>query len=248
MSEHANALPGLHPSLADGVDVSLRMFREALGDKLLSLSVVGHALDEGLPRNERIQVLAVLPSDLFECAARIAGMAKPLESARLAPPLLMTPHYIQRSRDVFPIEFLHMQLFHAAVHGPSPLGSLAFKKPDVRAQCEREAKRYLLHIRDGLMRSRKKQDRLRGVAHDLLGAVVPLMGAVLFYKDAARPRARVGIVSEFGRAMNISTVVFEQILADARGQAPIAGDRLESTLREAHDILEKLTEWIDAAA
>ncbi|HAV43580.1 TPA: hypothetical protein DCX15_06170 [bacterium] len=45
----------------------------------------------------------------------IATLGKKYSRNKVAAPLIMTPRYIERSLDVFPIEFLNLKLIHTAV-------------------------------------------------------------------------------------------------------------------------------------
>ena len=108
-----------------------------------------------------------------------------MAKARIGVPLLMSRRYIERSLDVSPIEFLSMQLLHHThtLASPDPFEKSAFARRDLRLQCEREAKRYLLHIRQSLIQCHGRQAMLSQLLHNMLGAVIPMFSAVLYLKN-----------------------------------------------------------------
>lgn len=238
--------PQLHPQLVDAATTAVTLLQNLLGSDLLSLSIVGHPVQEGLRKDERVETVLVLQGGLLDHAQRIGTQASGLAKHHLAPPLLMTRIYIERSLDVFPIEYLHMQLLHHTASGQDPFGELVFDKTHVRLQCEREAKRYLLHIREGLMRSRGKDTALRQVTHELLAAVIPLMGGVLFLKDVERPVTRLGLIQQIDQDPVFSMSAFSEILNDVIGRQCLSSQQLVTVLRDSYRSLENLSEWLDA--
>ena len=242
--------PALHPSVAEMAERAGTVLAGALGADLKSFTVVGHAVVEGLDKDELLQSLVVAgdDADLFGLAQRLADVSGRLKKQQVGPPLLMTDAYIDRSHDCFPIELLHMQLLHHTVAGDDPLASLSVDKAHVRSQCEREAKRYLLHIRQGVMRHGHNAALLHGVLVELLEAVLPLFGAVLYYKDVGRPRDRAALLEAFGRSIGADITPFQQDLGDASGQRPLERDRYAPVLRGCYAVLESLAKWLDESA
>lgn len=245
-SASADVTAASHSQLVDQAKAAGALLAQILDKDLVSFSMVGHAIQEGLGKGELIESVLVVHGQLLDDAQRIGEHAAALGKHRLGPPLLMTDAYIKRSLDVFPIEYLHMQLLHRTVLGDDPFDQLKFEKDHVRLQCEREAKRYLLHIREGLMRSRGKPAALRQVMHELLAAVVPLFSAALYLKDAQRPLTRVAILGQMVQAFDFSASPFMKIHDDLTGRLAIPASQLVTTTRESYESLEKLSEWLDA--
>src|SRR5512138_466373 len=72
-----------------------------LGDNLKSVSVVGSSLTQDYePKISDINTVVLL--DVYDMPAlnAVAVLAPPLSRHKISPPLLMTPFYIERSRDV----------------------------------------------------------------------------------------------------------------------------------------------------
>jgi len=81
-------------------------------------------------------------------------------SMRLAAPLVLSATELERSPDVFPLEFLDLRTRHRTLAGAEMFADLVVEPEAVRAECEREAKGKLF--------------RLRGLYVELSGAALDL--------------------------------------------------------------------------
>jgi len=140
--------------LRSEIQAPLKGFAEKLtsllGDNLESITVVGSSLTEDFDAGKSdINTVLVVKKLGLDCLKPLGGMIKSISKKRLAAPLLMTGSYIERSRDVFGIEFLDLQLLHETILGDDPFEKLNFEKGHVRLQCERELKAALIRLRQG---------------------------------------------------------------------------------------------------
>ncbi|HCO93049.1 MAG TPA: hypothetical protein DIU00_03720, partial [Phycisphaerales bacterium] len=103
----------LHLQVRDSVTDFADRLLTALGDNLQSITVVGSSLTEDFrPGQSDINTVLVLGSQTLSSLNAVASLAKPMSRKKISPPLLMTQSYIERSRDVFGVEFLDFQLAH----------------------------------------------------------------------------------------------------------------------------------------
>ncbi len=126
--------------------------RELAGDNLQGLTVFGEVLS---PRFDEPQSTAasvmVLGRIELELLRRIASHGPRLGGQRISAPLVMTPEYIVASLDSFPLELLEIHQEHATLHGRDYFKSLEIRPEHLRLQCERELKRILMRLRQGLL-------------------------------------------------------------------------------------------------
>ncbi len=159
-----------------------------LSDNLQSITVVGSSLTEDfVPKQSDINTVLVLGEQTLDSLKTLAGMARSMSRIKLAAPLLMTRAYIERSRDVFGIEFLDFQLIHKTIFGSDPFISLTFTTKDVRLQCERELKAALIRLRQGYIAAAASRRLVRDILISTVGGLVPLLRAMLWLKDIDRP-------------------------------------------------------------
>jgi len=159
-----------------------------LGDNLQSVTVVGSSLTQDYrPGQSDINTVLVLGKLNLNSLNAIADMAKPMSKKKISAPLLMTPTYIERSLDVFGVEFLDFQLTHQTILGSDPFASLSLAKRDVRLQCERELKAMLIRLRQGYIAAAANRKLVRDILISTVKGLAPLLRAMLWLKDIDRP-------------------------------------------------------------
>jgi len=159
-----------------------------LGDNLQSITVVGSSLTQDYkPGISDINTVLVLNRFPLDCLNVIASMAKPMSKKKISAPLLMTPAYIERSLDVFGVEFLDFQLTHRTILGSDPVAQLRFEKKNVRLQCERELKAMLIRLRQGYIAAAAKKRLVRDIIIAAAKGLAPLLRAMLWLRDIDRP-------------------------------------------------------------
>ncbi len=197
-------------ALRDEIREPVKTFAEkltaALGDNLQSITIIGSSLTKDFsPGQSDINTVLVLGRQTLDSLKSIAGMAKSMSKKKLAVPLLMTPDYIERSRDVFGIEFLDFQLTHQTILGSDPFTSLTFAKADVRLQCERELKATLIRLRQGYIASAGNRKLVRDMLISAVSGLVPLLRAMLWLKDIDRPQRAEPVFTKAGSEFSIKT-------------------------------------------
>src|SRR5439155_16909943 len=94
--------------------------------------------------------------DLRACAGRVKGW----HDAGLATPLVLAGHEFDRSLDVFPLEFGAILADHTIVSGANPFEQLTVDAADLRRAVEVQARSHLLHLREGYLETRGRDDAL----------------------------------------------------------------------------------------
>ncbi len=100
----------------------------------------------------------------------------------------MTPLYIERSRDVFGVEFLDFQLTHRTILGEDPFIAVQVEKDDVRLQCERELKAMLVRLRQGYVAAAGDKGLVEDILISTAKGLVPLVRAMLWLSGIERPQ------------------------------------------------------------
>jgi len=189
MAENENSIK--LDAVPEQVREALKLFTEklnaALGDNLQSVTVVGSSLTQDYrPGQSDINTVLVLGKLTIGSFNAIAELAKPMSKKRISVPLLMTQAYIERSLDVFGVEFLDFKLTHQTVLGDDPFASLNLAKKDVRLQCERELKAVLIRLRQGYIAAAANRKLVRDILISTVKGLAPLLRAMLWLKDIDR--------------------------------------------------------------
>jgi hypothetical protein len=134
--------------IPDPVRTLERELRGVFGARLQSLVIYGlrNANHVGATRTLAV-VESLTEQDLRGCAARLAAW----HAAGLATPLLVPEAELDRSLDVFPLEFSAIIADHVLVTGPEPFAQSSIEPADLRRACEIQARGHLLHLREGFV-------------------------------------------------------------------------------------------------
>ncbi len=176
-SDNWNAL---RPEVGDRIRPFMESVAASLGSHLQCAAVTGSAVVQG-PDFDSTTIHSVLVFD--ELALRyveeIAPLGKKYGRKGVAAPLVMSSEYIRESLDVFPLEFLSIKLAHVTVHGKDVFEKLEIPPADLRRQCERELKSFLIRLRQGYLSSAGNVRVLEKVLRDAASSFFSIVRGVL---------------------------------------------------------------------
>jgi predicted nucleotidyltransferase len=225
----------------------LQVLLENHRDKLHSVHIVGSALTRDYdPKLSDINSVIVLHEMDLKFLELLAPLGKKYGKKRVAAPLIMTPTYIDKSRDVFPIEFLNIKLLHHTVFGEDIFKDLAINKSNLRYQCERELKVKLIGLRQGFISAAGDQRVLaRGFADSFAG-YMPLFKAIIVLLGKETPQNNQEILSVLADIAGIRTEAFQQVLTLKGRPTKPSIDQLNMVFEDYYKIIEQLGDIIDA--
>ncbi len=217
------------------------------GTELVSIILYGSgARGDYLPGMSDLNFLIVLSEKAISEIGKAFDLLKKWRKRRVATPLFLTEHYIERSLDSFPLEFWDMQRFHQIVYGNDVLKPLSIRRPDLRLQCEREVKGKLLHLRQNYLNSEGKAWRLRILLTLSISSFATIFNALLFLKDEAPENHRQDIFLKTARVFELNSDVFNRILEIRRRKLkPNKSEAVQLTEAYIEEI-RKLAEKVDA--
>ena len=239
-------LESLDPNVADSVRVFAEKLLEMFGDNLKSITVVGSSLTEDYrPGRSDINTVLVLGKLNLDSLVAIASLARPMSKRKLSAPLLMTTSYIERSRDVFGVEFLDLQMTHRTIYGDDPFETLSFDKKDIRLQCERELKAMLIKLRQGYIAAAADRKLVRDILISTAKDMTPLLNAMLWLKDIERPELTQATLNKAGDEFSFDPASLAR--ADTWRHEKVTPDQTEirDTFETIYSVVEKLSEIVD---
>lgn len=177
--------------------------------------------------------------------AFLAPLGKKYAKKRIAAPFVMTPEYIRKSTDAFPIEFLDFKLIHQTVYGENILNSLEIERHALRLQCQRDVKIKLIGLRQGYLSSFGNREHIsRGLVRSITGTMA-LFRAIIFLLGKEPPLPRNDVINTLGTVTGIETNIFKKLLMLKAGTIkPIEGDLL-SLLEQYYNVLESVEKVTD---
>jgi hypothetical protein len=218
----------------------------ALGENLQSITVVGSSLTEDfMPGQSDINTVLVLGGQTLASLNAVASLAKPMSRKKISPPLLMTQSYIERSRDVFGVEFLDFQLVHETIMGDDPFASLAFDKKDVRLQCERELKAMLIRLRQGYIAAAANKKLVRDILIATAKGMVPLLRAMLWLKDIDRSARIDSTFVKASEEFSIDAKPLTSAIKWRYEKTRLSETEMENAFESVYSVVEQLSDIVD---
>jgi hypothetical protein len=245
-SENSLKLDAVPEQIRETLVLFTEKLNAALGENLKSITVVGSSLTTDFkPGRSDVNTVLVLGGLTAGALDSIAELAKPMSRKKISAPLLMTPSYIERSLDVFGMEFLDFQFTHQTILGSDPFASLRPVKKDVRLQCERELKAMLIRLRQGYIAAAANRKLVRDILISTIKGLAPLLRAMLWLKDIDRPAETEPTFKKAGAEFSIgveplTTVTkwkYERIRPDAV--------QVRSIFESVYSIVDKLAVIVD---
>jgi len=178
----------------------------------------------------------------------LAPLGKKYGKKGIAAPLIMTPDYIKRSLDVFPIEFLNLKLLHHKIWGEDIFRDIEIRRTDLRHQCERELKVKLIALRQAYLRSAGDRKVLTENIISSIPAYIPLFKAIIFLLGKEPPINNAEILAALHEMSKIDTGAFQAVLRLKKERSKLSLPELNALFSDYYNATEKLGDMIDAVA
>ncbi|MBN2297642.1 MAG: hypothetical protein JXM72_03565 [Deltaproteobacteria bacterium] len=185
-----------------------------IGTQLESLAITGSCLTgDYIPGRSDINSLLVLREITVAMLDKLAYMGKRFGKKHVRAPLIMTQEYIDRSLDVFPIEFLDIKLIHKTIYGKELFVDLAIDKSMLRLQCERDLKAKLIKLRQGYLSCAGNKKDLTLLLFDTFPGFFPLFRAMLYIAgiNKALPILKMDVLTDIESSFAVSIDVLREI-------------------------------------
>ncbi|MCB9853910.1 MAG: hypothetical protein H6819_12490 [Phycisphaerales bacterium] len=134
------------------------------GPNLAGLTAYGDGLDGAT--STIASVLVVHKVDLAQLRL-LAERGPALGNLGMMAPVVMTPGYVDKSLDTFPMELMEIHQKHVTLAGRDYFASLSIEDEHLRLQCERELKRILIRMRQGVLAAGGREDVLSELGADV---------------------------------------------------------------------------------
>jgi hypothetical protein len=166
----------------------LEPVRNALGAEFVAAYLTGSVLVQGFdPRHSGVNVLVVartLDLDVLDAvAARIPDTKKPPRFD----PLFLTQRQVEKSLDVFPIEWVDIQERHLLLEGQDVIGGLEVRRDNLRLQLEHDLRRTLIGLRQAYLAHARQADRLEETLRRIASGFATLCRTLLRLQGESPP-------------------------------------------------------------
>ena len=187
--------------------------RAASGENLLSVILYGSAADgEFHPDFSNVNLLCVLRESSFSALTAIAPAVEWWAKQKHHEPLVLTGEELERSTDVFSIEFLDMQQRHRVLFGEDVLSGLQIPMHLHRAQLEYELREKLILLRERLLLAANDKKQLRELMLNSLSTFITLFRHGLIALGDTPPKAKREAVQALAARIPFDASAFLQLL------------------------------------
>jgi len=164
-----------------------KLFKEALGENLVSAFVHGDCLMEGFSALESPWTVSfILKSNSVEDLVPLQKLMSKARRDNIEFNHVFSRFEIKSSQDVFPLEFLHICCRNEILCGETPLADFHPNLAALRTECERELRGLLVHLRQAFLHI--KEDRHpHGIYVRSMPTLLPLLYGVYFLATGNYP-------------------------------------------------------------
>ncbi len=234
-------LDKLNPDAAKKIRPFLHDILDRYPENIHSIHVTGTAVTADYDgKISDVNSIIVLKEMDLKFLGVLAPLGKKYGKHKVAAPLIMTPGYIERSLDVFPVEFLNFRLIHSTVFGEDILEGLEIDRMDLRHQCERELKVKLIWLRQGYISSRGDSRILAEQLVNSITGCIPLFRGIIVLRGKEPPVAHREVITALSGAVDIDTGVFIKLLERKHDRQKVSPGELNTIFEEYYTATEKL--------
>src|SRR5271169_7110363 len=157
------------------IDEFISRLRAVSGENLQSVILYGSAADgEFHPEFSNVNLLCILRETSFATLTAMVPAVEWWTRQKHNAPLVLTREELERSTDVFSIEFLDMQQRHRVLFGEDVLSGLQIPMHLHRAQLEYELREKLILLRERLLLAAGNKKQLWALLLGSLSAFITL--------------------------------------------------------------------------
>ncbi len=201
MSIETNDAPHLPVFLETAMSGYLDRLQDVFGRALVGVTVFGPVVvGEADPSMDFLRSAVVLEEVDLNALRRLSLEGRQLSQNQIAAPLVMSPRYIETSLDSFPLELMEIGATGRSVHGQDFFSGLKFEAEHVRLQCERELKRVLISLRQGVLASAGRDDFLTDVEFEAAQTLGRTIRGLMWARGEARLASPLRLLGELERA------------------------------------------------
>ena len=193
--------------------------RQLLADDLVAVALYGSAAGNNfVPGASDLNVVIVVTETRFAVLQKLQPHIAAWHQIGFALPLLLDREFLQRGRDVFPMEFHDIKEQHRLLWGEEVFGELEINTRHLRFQAEHEARSKLLRLRALYLECGADQPRLRTLILDSLKTFLILMRNLIRLHGKVGLLTYVEVLDQFERHFQRAFPRMRQLIAIRVGQ------------------------------
>lgn len=237
----------LHPSDKKAIDRTIAELETIHGDGLRAIALQGEvATADYRPRRSSLDLVVVVDAVTPERLSPMRRFASTWRRRRVGTPLVLDPPYLQRSFDVFPIEFIDILDRHRLLRGAvDPFADPQIDSANLRFEVEEHLRGKMLHLWEGYLRSGDAR-----TLSELLTATPagfgPALRGLLYWLGEPRPSEYAALVRGVEKKFDLDLATFHRVERARIGTAKFSRSETESVFAAYFDEVRALVRQVDA--
>lgn len=223
-----------------------RELRDLLGGQLLAVVLYGSAAGENfVPGSSDLNTALVVQHMGFEVLKKIQARMASWHKQGFAVPLIVDRNFLERSRDVFPMEFSDIKEQHRTLWGDDIFGTLEIGGEHLRFLAEHEVRSRLLRLQALYLERAGEPPRLRQILLDSLKTFLTLMRHLLRLQGKSGAQNYGEILSLFERHFQASFPEVRRLIAIRQGNRDWPHEPVTEFFRDYLEDIQRFVSLID---
>jgi hypothetical protein len=224
----------------------IQELRHLLADELVAVVLYGSGAGSNfVPGASDLNVAIVVQEARFEVLQKLQPRIAAWHTQGFAVPLLLDREFLQRGRDVFPMEFHDIKEQHRLLWGEEVFHSLEIDSRHLRFQAEHEARSKLLRLRALYLECAGDQPRLQALLCDSLKTFLILMRNLIRLHGKTGLLTYVEVLEQFEQHFHLAFPRMRQLIAIRAGQQQWPGTPIADFFRDYLAEVQQIVAVID---
>ena len=163
-------MPAFSSSQQNAIATLARDLDDVFGARLQALVAYPGSQGDG-----SVHSCAIVDGLAFQDLVKCLPFTGRWHQRRVAVPLMLSADELQRTLDIFPLEYAAIAADHVVVRGSDPFAHVPIPVADLRRAIEAQAKSHLIHLREAYLESQGEATRIA----QLIAASAPPLRALL---------------------------------------------------------------------
>jgi hypothetical protein len=220
--------------------------RETYGAEVRSVVLYGSAAREQFHEGTSdLNILVLLEHVDAATIRRGSALARQWVEQGNPPPLLLSSDELQRSLDIFAIEYRDIRDAHRVLYGEDPFAAIEIDPEHLRLQCERELKAALIRLRERYLLVAGEPQELGNLLRHSISTFLVLFRTVLRLSGEAVPPDHERVVRAAAERVGFAPEAWLEILGARRGGSSLEPDADDPLVTSYLAAVARTLEYVD---
>jgi hypothetical protein len=220
--------------------------RQLLQNELVAVALYGSGAGANfVPEVSDLNIAIVVKEVRFEILQKLQPQVTGWHKQGFALPLLLDREFLQRARDVFPMEFHDIKEQHRLLWGENIFRDLEIDSRHLRFQAEHEARSKLLRLRALYLECADDLPRLQALMLDSLKTFLVIMRNLVRLHGQAGLLSYSDVLNQFGRHFQCAFPYMHQLIAIRAGQQQWPATSIVNFFHEYLEEVQQVISVID---